>query len=128
MIERFDMVVMVRYTISGDFMTKTTNKPKGKEMQDVSADYLRKHLGEVLDRSYYTGAEVKITKKGKNVGVFVPMELYEKRRKVYREAFLRFMEEQAATGRGGELTEDEVMEDAVQAINEVRKLSQEQDD
>jgi len=109
-------------------MIKTTDKAKGKEMQTISAEYLRRHLGEVLDRSYYTGSEVKISRKGKNLGVFVPIELYEKRRKVYSEAFTKFMEQQAVTGRGGEFTEDEVMEDAVQAVNEIREINQEKDD
>ena len=89
-------------------------------MQDVSADYLRKHLGEVLDRAYYTGAEVRVNRKKKCLGVFVPIELYEKRQQVYREAFLRFMEEQQASGRGEEFTEEEVMKDAVAAVHEVR--------
>ena len=97
-------------------------------MRDVSADYLRKHLGEVLDKSYYTGAEVRVNRKSKCLGVFVPIELYEKRRQVYREAFIRFMEEQRATGRGDEFTEDEIMEDAVAAVHEVRAMTKLQHD
>jgi len=62
-----------------------------REMQDVSADYLRKHLGEVLDRSYYTGAEVRITRKGKALGVFVPIERYEKRREMLKKARFRIL-------------------------------------
>ncbi len=97
-------------------------------MRDVSADYLRKHLGEVLDKAYYTGAEVRVNRKKKCLGVFVPIELYEKRRQVYREAFLRFMEKERATGRGEEFTEEEVMEDAVAAVNEARNVTKTQND
>ena len=92
-------------------------------MQDITADYLRKHLGEVLDRSYYTGAEVKISRKGKALGVFVPIERYEKRREILKKAFLKFMEEERATGRGDDFTEDEVMDDVVNTVHEVRKLN-----
>ena len=92
-------------------------------MRDVTADYLRKHLGEVLDKSYYTGAEVRVNRKNKCLGVFVPIELYEKRRQVYREAFLRFMEEEAATGRGEDFSDDEVMADAVTAVHDVRHVT-----
>ena len=97
-------------------------------MRDVTADYLRKHLGEVLDKAFYTGAEVRVNRKNKCLGVFVPIELYEKRQQVYREAFLRFMEEQRATGRGDEFTEDEVMDDAVSAVHEIRNMTQAQND
>ena len=93
-------------------------------MRDVTADYLRKHLGEVLDKAYYTGAEVRVNRKNKCLGVFVPIELYEKRQQVYREAFLSFMEEQQAAGRGEDLTDDEVMDDAVNAVNEIRNMTQ----
>jgi prevent-host-death family protein len=96
-------------------------------MQDISADYLRKHLGEVLDRAYYTGDEVKISRKGRTLGVFVPIERYEKRKEMLKKAFSKFMEEERATGRGEDFTEDEVMEDAVEALHEVRKLNSEND-
>ena len=96
-------------------------------MQDITADYLRKHLGEVLDRSYYTGAEVRIMRKGKALGVFVPIERYEKRKEMLRKAFSKFMEEERATGRGDDFTEEEVMEDAVRAVHEIRKINHEDD-
>ncbi len=96
---------------------------KGEAMQDVSADYLRKHLGEILDRSYYTGAEVKISRKGKALGVFVPIERYEKRREILRKAFRKFMEEERSTGRGDEPTEEEVLDDVVKAVHEVREMT-----
>ncbi len=97
-------------------------------MRDVSADYLRKHLGEVLDKAYYTGAEVRVKRKNKCLGVFVPIDLYEKRQLVYRETFLRFMEEQRASGRGEDISDEDVMEDAVAAVNEVRNMTQAQND
>ncbi|MDJ0763367.1 MAG: type II toxin-antitoxin system Phd/YefM family antitoxin [Myxococcota bacterium] len=97
-------------------------------MQDITADYLRKHLGEVLDRAYYTGAEVRINRKGKAMGVFVPIALYEKRKNVYRNAFLKFMEEQRATGRGDNLSDEEAMDIATQTVNEVRAINSKQND
>jgi prevent-host-death family protein len=97
-------------------------------MRDVTADYLRKHLGEVLDKAYYTGAELRINRKNKCLGVFVPIELYEKRQLVYREAFLRFMEEQRATGRGEDFSDVEVMNDATAAVNDIRNMTQARND
>jgi prevent-host-death family protein len=93
---------------------------KGLTMKDISADYLRKHLGEVLDKAFYTGAEVRINRKNKCLGVFVPIELYERRRQVYSETFLRFMEERRAAGSGEDYSDEQIMDDAVAAVNAVR--------
>jgi prevent-host-death family protein len=114
---------MVTYALDNELpfltMGKTINN-QGGTMRDITADYLRKHLGEVLDKAYYTGAEIRVNRKNKCLGVFVPIELYEKRQQVYRETFLRFMEEQRASGRSEEFSDDEVMADAVEAQKEVR--------
>ena len=55
--------------------------------------------------------------------MFVPIDRYEKRREILKKAFLKFMEEERATGRCDDFTEDEIMDDVVSAVHEVRKLN-----
>jgi prevent-host-death family protein len=90
------------------------NKRSGG-IREVTTVTLRRHLGEVLDTAYNTGAEVRVNRSGKCLGVFVPIGLYKKRQDGHREAFLRFMEGQRATGRSEGFTDEEVMKDAIAA-------------
>jgi prevent-host-death family protein len=88
---------------------------RSPEIHEVTTGTLRRRLGEVLDTAFRTGGEIRVTRKGRCLGVFVPIGLYEKRREVCRGAFLRFMDKQRATGRGDGFSDKEVMADAVAA-------------
>jgi prevent-host-death family protein len=87
-------------------------------MEDLSTDYLRKHLGEVFDRVQYAGKLYVVKRKGKEIGAIVPVELFRRLQQAARSNLARLLDQQRAAG--DDLTDDQAMDKAAEAVSEYR--------
>ena len=89
-------------------------------MQAISITEARARLGELVDQVRYQGEGVVLTKSGKAAVAIVPVPVYEEwaRR---RDEFRNALEEIWSLNLGGDMTEDEIMAEAVEMVHEVRR-------
>ncbi len=83
----------------------------------ISAVEARQKLGEVLEGVHYRGDEVVIERAGKPMAVVIPARLYDgilKRRERVKELTAKAQERH-------DMSEDEAMQYAVEAVREVRR-------
>ena len=94
-------------------------------VKDISTAELRKSMGEVLDRVQYTSDCYIVKRKGREIGAIVPVDEARKINALQRERqgslkkMLKILE--SKKGLNSDLSEDEVVEIANQAVQTVRK-------
>ena len=91
---------------------------------DISTGDLRRSLGEILNQVTYGGKSYVVMRKGKELGVIVPVELareieqMRERRQNSRDELIAMLDARVDLNEG--LSDEEVMERANQGIAEVR--------
>jgi len=82
-------------------------------LEELTTDYLRKHLGEVFDRVQYANKQYVVKRKGKEIGAIVPVDLLRQLRRAARENLERFLDSRpdVASGLDEEAHADRVAEE-----------------
>jgi len=87
--------------------------------KQVTVTEARARLGELVDQVRYRGGGVLLTKNGKSVAAIVPASVYEAWRKD-REKLREAVREIQSLNLGGDMTEEESIQWAVDLVHEVR--------
>jgi prevent-host-death family protein len=61
-------------------------------LEDLTTDYLRKHLGEVFDRVQYAGKQYVVKRRGKEIGAIVPVDVFRQLQAAARANLGRFLD------------------------------------
>jgi prevent-host-death family protein len=82
-------------------------------LEDLTTDYLRKHLGEVFDHVQYGGKQYVVKRKGKEIGAIVPVDLFRRLQRAARKNLDDFLSSRpdVAAGLDGEALADRVAEE-----------------
>jgi len=88
--------------------------------QQVTVTEARARLGELVDQVRYRGGGVLLTKNGKSVAAIVPAALFEEW-KAQRAKDFAVLDRIWAQNLGGDMTEEESIQLAVELVNEVRR-------
>ena len=89
-------------------------------MEELTAEYLRQHLGEVLDRVFFTGKQYVIKRRGKEMVAIVPLRAAKISCEEARESLLGMFAEAAQRGEDLTMPDAEVEKIAVEAVRRVR--------
>lgn len=85
----------------------------------MTAKQARDNFTDLLGRVYYGKESVVVERKGRPFAVVISPESFERYKKAMKEEFFKIVDE--IQSRNAHFTEDEVMKDITQAVEEVRQ-------
>lgn len=88
-------------------------------MEDMSTDYLRKHLGEVFDEVRLANKQFVVKRKGKEIGAIVPVELFRRLRRAARDNLAELLE--ARRGVPIDISDEELTSRAAEEVASYRR-------
>lgn len=88
-------------------------------MEDLSTDYLRKHLGEVFDEVRLANKQFLVKRKGREIGAIVPVELFRRLQRAARENLAEFLEERSDAS--SDMSDDELCARAAEEVTAYRR-------
>ena len=91
-------------------------------LEDLTTDYLRKHLGEVFDRVQYAGKQYVVKRKGKEIGAIVPVDVFRQLRKAARGNLDRFLT--ARPNAATDLSDEQLADRVAEEIEAYRKTQE----